>query len=183
MFLNKFKVILATDIKNGIGRNNKIPWNIKEDMDFFTKSTKGNGKNAVIMGSNTWKSLPKKYKPLPNRYNFILNNGVFNLDYYYTKTYFYNKVKYISECISNLDIDDIYVIGGAKIYNLFLSKYYKNCTDLYITKIYKNYNCDTFVDYNLFTNLKHLNNKKVIKEFKTSKNVRCEIIHFNRIPL
>ena len=86
------KLIVAMCKKNGIGINNKIPWIISEDMSYFSKKTSGNyvetnandsieknkknKKNAVIMGRNTWESLPKKYKPLPNRFNIVLSRNV-----------------------------------------------------------------------------------------------------------
>ena len=75
------KLIVAMCKNNGIGFNNKIPWKISEDMSYFSKKTTGkyphdgNKKNAVIMGRNTWESLPKKYKPLPHRFNIVLTKN------------------------------------------------------------------------------------------------------------
>ena len=77
------KLIVAMCKNNGIGFNNKIPWRISEDMSYFSKKTSGDyvgvnetiKKNAVIMGRNTWESLPKKYKPLPNRFNIVLTRN------------------------------------------------------------------------------------------------------------
>ena len=60
-------------ITNGkyIGINGKLPVECKEDLAFFKKMTAG---NIVIMGRNTWDSLPDRYKPLPNRINIVLSN-------------------------------------------------------------------------------------------------------------
>ena len=77
------KLIVAMCKNNGIGFNNKILWRISEDMSYFSKKTSGDyvgvnetiKKNAVIMGRNTWDSLPKKYKPLPNRFNIVLTRN------------------------------------------------------------------------------------------------------------
>ena len=72
-----FNLIVATDLNGGIGKNNQIPWHYKEDMQYFksvtTDTSSINKINAVIMGRNTWDSLPEKYKPLPNRINVILS--------------------------------------------------------------------------------------------------------------
>mgnify|MGYP006127200487 CR=1 FL=1 len=66
-----FNIIVAVDTNNGIGLNNTIPWYEPEDLKHFAKLTKGNGKNAVIMGKNTWNSLPQRW--LHNRFNIIIN--------------------------------------------------------------------------------------------------------------
>ena len=53
-----FKLIVAHDFNRGIGNSNKLPWKIKEDMEYFkkittfTKNKKKN--NAVIMGRKTY---------------------------------------------------------------------------------------------------------------------------------
>ena len=54
-----FSLIVAADLNNGIGKNGKIPWRISADMDFFKKTTMGNGKNAVIMGRTTGNHCPR----------------------------------------------------------------------------------------------------------------------------
>ena len=55
-----FNVIVAHDKKNGIGYKNKLPWHLEHDMNMFKMLTSN---NVVIMGKNTWESLP--IKPLP----------------------------------------------------------------------------------------------------------------------
>ena len=53
-----FKAIVATCKDNGIGINNELPWKkIDEDMKLFSKLTKGNGNNSIIMGKNTFLSI------------------------------------------------------------------------------------------------------------------------------
>ena len=62
--------ILACDIKGGIGYQNKLPWtNIQGDLVRFKNLTKD---QVIVMGRNTWDSLPKK--PLPNRLNIVISN-------------------------------------------------------------------------------------------------------------
>jgi dihydrofolate reductase / thymidylate synthase len=85
MKCNRFSIIAACFKKDRIiGINNSLPWKpLKEDMDFFrnlTVNTSNNSKyvNSVIMGKNTWLSLPNKYRPLPNRVNIIISNSLLN---------------------------------------------------------------------------------------------------------
>ena len=52
------KLILACDPNGGIGYQNTLPWtNIRGDLPRF-KALTDNG--VVVMGRNTWESLPKK---------------------------------------------------------------------------------------------------------------------------
>ena len=68
--------IIAAMAKNRvIGINNKIPWNIPNDLKYFKKLTTAN-KSAIIMGRKTWDSLP--IKPLPNRRNYVLTKNNFH---------------------------------------------------------------------------------------------------------
>ena len=69
-----YKLIVAMDNLKGIGVNNKLPWPmIKEDMQMFRKLTVGDGKNAVIMGRNTYLGLPNILK---ERDNLVLSNEI-----------------------------------------------------------------------------------------------------------
>jgi len=61
------KMILCTDENNGLGYKNTIPWHSKDDFQHFKNSTID---SIVVMGFNTWKSLPKR--PLPSRLNVVL---------------------------------------------------------------------------------------------------------------
>ena len=61
------KIIVAVDKKGAIGKNNDLLYTIKEDLKNFKELTSG---NIVVMGRNTWDSLP--IKPLPNRTNIVL---------------------------------------------------------------------------------------------------------------
>ncbi|WP_051196691.1 dihydrofolate reductase [Jonesia quinghaiensis] len=51
-----------------IGANNAIPWHYSDDMKHFRRTTAG---HAVIMGRETWESLP--IRPLPKRTNIVLS--------------------------------------------------------------------------------------------------------------
>jgi len=65
-----YHIIVAQCKNRGIGYENKIPWQIYEDMKLFSKKTRGQGNNAIVMGRKTWESLP--YQPLLKRTNIIV---------------------------------------------------------------------------------------------------------------
>lgn len=52
-----------------IGKDNDIPWYAPEDQAAFKRETLG---GAMIMGRNTWDSLP--FKPLKNRLNIVVSS-------------------------------------------------------------------------------------------------------------
>ncbi len=64
-------VIIAAVARNRvIGKDNKLLWNIPEDMAHFKALTSG---HTVIMGRKTWESLPPRFRPLPGRRNIVIS--------------------------------------------------------------------------------------------------------------
>jgi dihydrofolate reductase len=136
-----FSIIAAiSDSTSGIGLNGKIPWNINGDMTFFkniTSESCENKSNAVIMGRKTWESLPKKYRPLPNRINIVISRDTFAKEKYdipdsviLTKS-LNSALKTLSH---DIDIDKIFVIGGESLYREAIESHL--CNKLYITEVF-----------------------------------------------
>ncbi len=64
-------VLIAAIARNGvIGRDNRLLWNLPEDMAHFKALTQG---HAVLMGRKTWESLPARFRPLPGRRNIVIS--------------------------------------------------------------------------------------------------------------
>lgn len=207
----KLKLIVAMCKSGGIGYHNEIPWKIKKDLLYFSNKTTGEygkymrniknsttntsanmdislKKNAIIMGKNTWLSLPKYPDPLKNRDNIILSasipesivcNSNFDLIIHFSSI-----SRIMSFCISpghvpivensryewlekheenekreinqnsiikkyNSLYDEIWIIGGTQIYNIFVNDNMRKDTNIIInefciTYIDKYYECDTF---------------------------------------
>ena len=71
-------VMAAVGVKNGaIGLEGALPWKLSSDLKRFKKLTSG---HTVVMGRKTWESIPKKFRPLPNRDNIVLSRDVDFLD-------------------------------------------------------------------------------------------------------
>lgn len=136
-----YKLIVAHCKNNGIGINNELAWNIKRDLKKFSKLTKGAGNNAVIMGKNTWLSIPNT--PLKMRDNLILSNSLTidkNGETEIVKTF--TDIKSLKEFCENKQYDTVWVIGGHSIYKEFLSD--PSLSELHVTYIDHDYDCDTF---------------------------------------
>jgi dihydrofolate reductase / thymidylate synthase len=141
--MKPFNLILAKSSNNGIGRNNSIPWNIKNDLKQFkkiTSSTNTNHPNAIIMGKNTWLSLP--IKPLPNRYNIVISSTLIDSNVFVVNSF---------EEAFNLpiEVNNYFVIGGEMIYNYVMENYLDKINNIYITDIYENFASDNFFNHKL----------------------------------
>lgn len=138
-----FNIIAAIDKNNGIGKDNSLPWHFKDDLKHFSKVTRGNGKNAIIMGKNTWDSLPKK--PLPGRVNIVLSSKFQCItDLNYENTWFCNSFEQFKSipAFENAEFDECWYIGGEKIYNTVIN--HSNINKIIVTRVNGIYNCDTF---------------------------------------
>ena len=120
------KLILACDPNGGIGYQNRLPWtNIQGDLPRFKRLTEG---HPVIMGRNTWDSLPKK--PLPNRINIVVTSRPFEQE----------GVTCVDSIINHSDF--YWLIGGASL----IEQCWTFINEIHLTKVYDHYACDTFVD-------------------------------------
>lgn len=135
-------LIVAVDKNFGIGKDGKLPWHFENEMRFFkntTLKTEDSGKqNLLIMGRTTWESIPEKFRPLPGRKNAVLTGQV-NYEAKGANTY-----QNLDEALHSADdlIEKIFIIGGAKVFNEALNL--PNLKGIYLTKIDKEYSCDTF---------------------------------------
>ncbi len=117
-------LIVAVDNNWAIGSHNGLLYNIKQDMQFFRKTTLN---KVVVMGRNTLESFPNG-APLKNRINVCVNaekgferDGVIVV----------NSLPELFAKLKKYKSDDIFVIGGASIYAQLLPY----CSTAYITKI------------------------------------------------
>jgi len=63
-------LMVACARNRAIGKDNTIPWHAPEDLKAFQRETLG---GAIIMGRNTWDSLP--FKPLKSRLNIVVSSN------------------------------------------------------------------------------------------------------------
>ncbi|MBR0242782.1 dihydrofolate reductase [Candidatus Saccharibacteria bacterium] len=125
-----FSIIAAIGKNRELGKDNRLIFNIKEDMQFFKETTMG---HPVIMGQATYESIGH---PLPGRKNYVASLNPRNLP---------DSVEVIPDLIAFLkkhqnDSEELFVIGGATIYRLALP-YAKN---LYLTEIDATAEADAF---------------------------------------
>lgn len=100
--------IVAVAQNNAIGKDGKLPWHYPADLKHFKETTTG---NAVVMGSNTWRSVGK---PLADRLNIVLSRRA-QIDTADDLIFLRNEDEAID--LSHYLNCDLYVIGGSKIYS------------------------------------------------------------------
>ena len=103
--------IAAVDRKGAIGKGGKLPWHYSADMKFFRETTTG---HAVVMGRKTWLTIAK---PLKNRLNIVLSRDS-NIEPQESLLVLSDVDSVIS--FSEKLTTDLFVIGGAQIYQTFL---------------------------------------------------------------
>ena len=133
-------IIVATDNNNAIGKDNDLLWHISEDLKYFKRTTLG---SPIIMGRKTWESLP--FKPLPKRENIVISR---NKDYKAEGATIINSVEEAIDYAKKFDKS--FIMGGGMLYKAALPF----CDKLYITKVFKDYQGDTFfpeIDLNTWT--------------------------------
>lgn len=128
--------IACVDENWGIGKNGDLLFSIKGDMKFFRETTLG---KTVVMGRKTLLSFPGS-NPLKNRRNIVLTK---NRDFSCEDAEIVHSTEELSALLKNdkADSDNIFVIGGAQIYNAL----YKFCKTAYITKVSADGNADVFI--------------------------------------
>jgi dihydrofolate reductase len=153
------KLIVAMDPNQLIGKNNQLPWNIKEDLTHFKETTTG---HAVVMGRKTFDSIGR---PLPNRVNYILTRDAGFGDAHPDVKAVSNINQLIKEYKDSAQT--LFVIGGEQVYGLFLD----HCDELIVSHILSFHYGDTYFPEFL--------NK--FKSYKIVPNKGFNVVHYRRI--
>lgn len=99
-------IIVATDKNLAIGNQNKLLFWLPNDLKRFKELTTG---NTIIMGRNTFLSLPKG--ALPNRRNIVLSTRK-DASFPGAETF-----SSLEEAINNCSEEEkVFIIGGASVY-------------------------------------------------------------------
>jgi dihydrofolate reductase len=132
-------IIAAIGKRRELGKDNKIPWRIPEDIRWFREKTRG---HTVIMGRKTFESIGR---PLPDRINIVVTSQ---------KGYKAEGALVARSLEQAIDIarkqeknGEIFIIGGAQIYKQAIGL----ADRLYLTKIDAEFPADAFFpDYSAF---------------------------------
>lgn len=124
--------LVAAVARNGvIGHGNDLVWRLPEDQRHFRTLTMG---HPVLMGRNTWDSLPARFRPLPGRRNLVLTRQ---------PGWTAPGAETVHDLHATLEALQgnarVFVIGGAQVYALALPL----ADELVLTEIDRDYPGDT----------------------------------------
>jgi dihydrofolate reductase len=125
-------ISVAVANNNIIGGNNQLLWNIPQDLKRFKKNTIN---KTIIMGRKTFESLPGI---LPQRMHIVLTKDTtYKID---SKNVLI--VHSLDEILTSYynSKEEAFIIGGGQLYNSTIDY----CNKIYLTKIYKDFNGDTY---------------------------------------
>ena len=156
-----FQLVVAATRQLGIGRNGSLPWKLPGDMAYFkditTKTADASKQNAVVMGRNTWESIPPKFRPLRNRVNVVLtrkqldenDSSSANGSSKTSSGSDVIKCNSLASAMSLLtgseykdQLENIFVIGGGQVYKEAIAD--PQCAVIHMTRIESDMECDTF---------------------------------------
>lgn len=109
--MKNITMIAAVGKNLELGKNNKLIWPIKEDLQFFRNNTIN---KPIVMGRNTLESLPRL---LPKRKHIVLTtNTQLSVD---KNVQVYHNIEEVLKFIEEYK-EEVMIIGGASIYEQFL---------------------------------------------------------------
>ena len=153
-------IIAAIGKNYELGKDNDLIWHIKDDLANFKRLTMG---KKIVMGENTYKSLPKK---LDGREYIVLSYKLKSID----NGLVFNDFSKLLEYLRSLD-EEVMIIGGASIYQQFLPFADK----IYLTEVAAVAPADVY--FPAFAKSKY--QKNVIKKLKEN-DIEYEIIEYVR---
>lgn len=124
-------LLVAADEHNVIGKDNKLPWHLPNDLKYFKNLTWG---MPILMGRKTFESIGK---PLPGRQSIVITR---NHDWQHDGVEVVHSIEDAIRKAKDKDIKEVFVIGGAEIFNTSLDK----ADRIYLTRIHHSFEGDVY---------------------------------------
>jgi dihydrofolate reductase len=124
-------IIVAASSNNVIGKDNKLPWHLPEDLKYFKNTTWA---MPVVMGRKTYQSIGK---PLSGRINIVITR---NKDLKIDGVEAVQSLNEAMEIAGKHKVKEVFIIGGAEIFNTSLPL----VSRIYLTRIHSEIDGDVF---------------------------------------
>ena len=159
-------IIVACDKNWGIGKDGHLLCHLSGDLKYFKEMTMG---KTVVMGRVTLESLPGG-KGLPGRRNIVMTT---RQDFTAEDAEVVHDFAELEEALKDTDTDDVFVIGGAKIYEQMLHM----CRHIYVTKVDEEFDADRH-----FRNLDENDHYDVVEksDVMEENGIKYQFVHYMR---
>lgn len=124
-------LLVAASENNVIGKDNKLPWHLPNDLKYFKNLTWG---MPILMGRKTFDSIGR---PLPGRNSIVITH---NNDWQHQGVDVVHSIKEAVEKAQSFGVKEIFVIGGAQIFKMSLP----SANRIYLTRIHHQFEGDVF---------------------------------------
>jgi len=124
-------LLVAASENNVIGKDNKLPWHLPNDLKYFKNLTWG---MPILMGRKTFESIGKA---LPGRKSIVITRSN---DWQHEGV---DVVHSINEAIQKAEgygVKEIFVIGGSEIFKTALP----DANRIYLTRIHHSFDGDVY---------------------------------------
>lgn len=135
-------LLVAADENNVIGKDNKLPWHLPNDLKYFKNQTWG---MPILMGRKTFESIGK---PLQGRKSIVITR---NKDWKHDGVETVHSVDEAIDTAIPFGVKEIFVIGGAEIFKTSFNE----AKRIYLTRIHHKFDGDVYfpevstIDWNL----------------------------------
>lgn len=129
-------IVAVANANNAIGKDNGLLWHLPKDMQFFRRTTVG---FPIITGRKNFESIPKKFRPLPERKNIVVTR---QSDYSYEGAVITHSLEDAIEKAKEDNPEKCFIIGGGQIYQEALDK--DLVDQMHITWVKGDFDADTF---------------------------------------
>jgi len=130
----KISIIVSMSKNRVIGKDNKLPWHIPEDLQWFKRHTLN---HSVIMGRKTYESIGKI---LPERENIIISK---QKNYSAPGALLFNSLEDALSEMKRKEKDELFIIGGSRIFEDSLHL----ADRIYLTLIHREFEGDAYFPY------------------------------------
>lgn len=127
----ELSLIVAKAENNVIGRDNRLPWRLPGELQYFKRVTMG---KPMIMGRKTWESLRG---PLPGRTNIVVTR---QRDYAAIGATVVNSLEQAIALAEREQPEEIMLIGGGELFGQALP----DVARMYITEVHARVDGDAF---------------------------------------
>lgn len=131
----RISLIVALSENHVIGRNNKLPWYLPNDLKYFKQVTMG---LPIVMGRKTFESIGK---PLPGRTNIVVTRNNEWMAEGVRTVHSLEEAFALAESVAEIDgRDELMIIGGDQIYKSALALVDR----MYLTEVHAHVEGDAY---------------------------------------